>query len=45
MEIAQIRNIEKYMVGIPRIAPLLLNINRKGMFRTKNNPKESTTNF
>lgn len=45
MESAQIENIEKYITGIPKIASLLLNINKKGMFRRKNKPNESTTSF
>ncbi len=45
IERAQIEKIAKYIIGIPKMASLRLNIRRKGILRMKNNPNESTTNF
>jgi len=45
IEISQIENIEKYNVGIPKMAPSKLNTRMNGMLKTKNRVIERTINF
>lgn len=42
---SQIENIEKYNVGIPKMAPSKLKIRMNGMLKIKNKDRDSTTNF
>jgi len=45
MDNNQIENIEKYKVGIPKMAPSKLKTRMNGILKNKNNAMDNTTSF